>query len=60
MRYYLVIENNEYTIIRVKPENIEQFVAANGNRLLLQAESLMELLLLFENEVVYNNKLHLN
>lgn len=60
MQFYLLIENNEYVIMKVKPSDVTVFMATYGSRLLLQAGSLFELLDLFETEIIHDSRLHLN
>ncbi|MDR6339922.1 hypothetical protein HNQ91_002987 [Filimonas zeae] len=60
MRYFLLIDNSQYIIMKVKLADVEKFLAIYGNRLLLQANSLFELLDLFEAEIVHTSPFHRN
>lgn len=53
MRYYLMRKGREFVIYKVKDELIFQFMEKYHKQVLLEAASLMQLLILFEQEWMF-------
>jgi hypothetical protein len=56
MRYYLMRRGGEFVIFKVKDENVFGFLEKYHADILLEAASLMQLLILFEKEWLFEIK----
>lgn len=54
MRYYLMRKGGEFVIFKVKDEDIFGFLEKYHAQILLEAASLMQLLILFEKEWMFD------
>lgn len=54
MRYFLLSKGGEYIIFKVKEEDEASFRERYGTKILVEADSLMLLLIRFEQDIVYS------
>lgn len=58
MRYYMMRKGGEFVIYKVQEEMIFEFLERYYAEILLEAASLMQLLILFEREWIFSGEYH--
>ena len=53
MRYYIIKKGTEYVIYKVHEEQVSEFEEQYQCEILLRADRLMQLLIVFEQEIVF-------
>lgn len=54
MRYYILRKGQEYVIYKVHEEDDQSFRKKHGNDILVEADDLMNVLLRFEQEIMFS------